>query len=152
MTHSLPPANIIMGTSFEFYIALFFFCIVVVPLEALIFKKLEKINFTQILLLISLANLTSWFIGFIFSFFILDPLPLFSYSYFDGRKWVVALFSTFISAFILSWLIEYLFIKLFNKRFSFSHLFKTTGYANMSSYLLIYIICFSLIIIQGLFF
>jgi len=51
-------------------------------------------------------------------------------------------FFAFIAMLILCWLIEYGFLKIFAKDFSFSHLFKTTGYANIVSWLLIYTFIF----------
>ncbi len=152
MINTLPIANVIMPIAFEFYIGLLLFWLIVLPLEALIFKLLEKIAFLRIFLFIFLSNLVSWVLGFIIGTFVLSYIPLFTYSYFDSKGWVFSLFAIFIVSFFMSWFIEYFFLKLFAKRFSFTHLFKTTGYANMCSYIVLYVISFCSIIIQGLFF
>ena len=148
--NTLPLANFIMPISFELYTGLLLFGIVILPIEAFVFKLLEKTAFFRILLFVFLSNLVSWVLGFIISTFI-SFVPLFTYSYFDRKGWVFSLFSIFIVSFFISWFIEYLFLKIFAKRFSFAHLFKTTGYANMCSYIVLYVISFSSIIIQGLF-
>ena len=152
MIHSLPLANVVLGISFTFYFGLLLFFVIIVPIESFIFSKLEKIAFSRIILFVFFANIISWILGFLISATKLDYIPPFAYSDYNEKAWVMSLFSSFITAFFLSWITEYAFLKLFQKRLCFLRLFKTSFYANMFSYLAIYIIAFGGIIIQGLFF
>ena len=151
MINSLPLANVIIPLFAEFYFGLIFCSVIVIPLESYIFKKLEKIKFSRILTYVFFANIVSWVFGFILSV----PLQLIEFHKFTSdsdKEKVIEAFCTFIVAFFLSWLIEYIFIIFFKKRLSLKHPFKTTCYANMFSYLTIFVIVFGWIIIEGLFF
>ena len=152
MINTLPLANAILPLFFNFYFGLIFFSIIVVPLEGYIFKKLEKITFSRILPYIFSANIVSWILGLIFSAPIMNMIEFHEFSSDPDKEGVLEAFFAFIVAFVLSWFIEYVFLKLFSKRLLFSHLFKTTCYANMFSYLAIYLVIFGGIIIQGIFF
>ncbi|MCI0498285.1 MAG: hypothetical protein L0Y36_01200 [Planctomycetales bacterium] len=147
---TLPLANAVLPLFFGFYFGMIFFCIIVVPLEAYIFKKLERVTFFRILPYIFFANIVSWILGLITSAPIMNMIEFHKFSSDPDKNGVLETFFAFIVAFILSWFIEYIFLRFFSKHFSFSHLFKTTCYANMLSYLTIYVIVFGWIIIEGL--
>lgn len=150
MINILPLANLVVPLFLEFYTGLFFCCIIVVPFEAYIFKYLEKISYSKILLYVFLANIASWIIGIIISAFLMSMIEYFTFSSDPDKERVLEWFVAFIIAFFLSWLIESLFLKCFQKRLLLTKPFKTTFYANMFSYLIIYIIYFGGIIIEGL--
>ncbi len=149
MPNNLPLANVIFGLNVAFYITTYFFFIIVVPLEAYIFKRLENITFSRILTYIFFANIVSWILGIIISAPLMNFLEIYAFSSDPDRDGVMEFFFAFIIAFFISWLIEYVFIICFKKRLSLSKPFKTAFYANMFSYLLIYIVHFGGIIIDG---
>jgi hypothetical protein len=152
MIHPLPLANVVIPLFFSFYFGLLIFCIIVVPLEAYVFKKREKHDFSRILPYVFFANIVSWIFGLFISIPFMSLVEVHEFSSDPDKEHVIDAFFAFIIAFLLSWLIEFLFLKLFAKRLSFTHLFKTTCFANMFSYLVIYVVTFSWIIIDGLLF
>lgn len=150
MSDMLPLANIIVGAfGAPFFIMLiFWYAVLMIEWPVVYLVQKRRVPFWHTLWLVGAANVVSWFIGAALSQFIPDvyETEISPDIFVPNRTFVFAAFFGIVAAFFLSWLLEYLFIRAFKKFFTFYRLGKAVGYANMVTYLAIYVFSFSRLI------
>ena len=150
MIYSLPLANLIFG-AFDlpfFLMMVFWFVVLLIEYPCVYLIQKRKVSILHTIWLVGTANVVSWLIGYntIHLFPNYYGIEIDFGVYKPDQAYVIASFVVIIIAFFISWLIEYLFIRLFRRFFNFHRLGKAVGYANLITYLAIYILCFLRII------
>jgi hypothetical protein len=138
--HSLPLANVILAYHAPYVMAVLL-CFIVLPIEYFVFwlfQRRRPFSSLKIFGQIILANIISLIAGVIISAFIPSLGTMWQGGMSTDYLW--GIYFGYIFAFFISWYVEYHVMSLLNKKTPFPNLTKTIGYANMASYVVLYII------------